>query len=69
MDDPAGVEVLEAEDDAGEEEAGFGLIEDAVVAEVVAHISAVAVVHDEVEVLPVLEGADHVDEEGVFESD
>lgn len=67
--DPAGVHILEAEDDTGDEESGFDFAENAVVAEMVPHISSIAVVHDKIEVLSILERADHVDEEGVFQFD
>jgi hypothetical protein len=64
VDDFLAVHVLERHHDAGEEEAAFVFFELAAVAEMVAEVAAVAVVHDQVEVLPVLERADHVDQEG-----
>lgn len=67
--DPAGVHILEAEDDTGDEKSGFNLAENAVVAEMVPHITSIAVVHDKIEILSILERADHVDEEGVFQFD
>jgi hypothetical protein len=67
MDNFTSVHILETEHDAGEEKAGFLLLELAFIAEVVAQIASVAVVHDQVEVLAVLEGADHVDQERVFQ--
>ena len=56
------VDVLEALEDAGDEELGFGFAEGAL-AEVVAEVSALEVVEHEVEVVAVLEGALDVDEE------
>ena len=61
VDDFAGVHILEAEDDTSDEESCLDFGEDAVFAKVVSHISSIAVIHDKVEIFPVLEGADHVD--------
>lgn len=65
MDDAVAVQVIQPDDEVGDEEFGLQLCESSPPADVVPQIAAVDVVHDQVEVLPILEGAVHVDEEGV----
>jgi hypothetical protein len=55
-----GVQVLEGEEHAADEEFCLGLGEAAAFADVVAQVAAVEVVHYEVQVLAVLEGVGHV---------
>lgn len=58
---------LESDEDVSDEEFGLPLVEVASIPEVVPEVPAVEVVHNEVEMLSVLEGAAHVDHEGVTE--
>lgn len=67
VDHPLVVDVLEAEQQAGEEEPGLLLRELAMLRDVVPQVAPVEQVHHQVQVLPVLERVVHVDEEGVFE--
>lgn len=66
MDNLSGVQVGKGKDDAGKEEAGLFLSEFSAISEVIPEISSVTVVHDEEESLPILEGGQHVDQEGMF---
>ena len=61
VDDLHLVDVLEALNDAGDEELGLGLFED-LLAEVVAQVAALEVVQHQIEVVAVLEGALDVDQ-------
>ena len=65
MDDAVAMEVIQPNYEVGNEEFGLQFCESASPADVVSQVSAVDVVHDEVEVLSVLEGVVHVDEEGM----
>lgn len=62
-----GVDILESNEDVDCDEPDFLFSEAVLVADVVSQVATSEVVHDEVEVLMVLEGAFHVDEEGVAE--
>ena len=61
------VHVLQADNYVSDEELGFLLVEVPLIAEVVAEISAVEVIHHEIEVLLILEGVGDVDKEGVHQ--
>lgn len=67
MDDIVLVQVLQTEDDAADEELDDVFGELFVTADLKPEISARHIVHDEIQVEPVLESEDHVDDEGVFE--
>jgi len=69
VEDAVLVEVLEAEDHAGNKKLGLLFVEAALLANVEAEVAAVHQVNDQVEVVPVLKGVLHVDEEGVVELD
>lgn len=56
VDDPAGVEVLESSDNAGEEETGLLLSEFTTIAQVVPEVTPVAVIHNQEKSLSCLEG-------------
>ena len=68
MDDVVAVEVLEGEYDAADEELRDVFWEAVAASDLEPQIAAGHVVHDEIEVEPVLEGVDHVDDEGVLEA-
>lgn len=61
MDNLSGVHVLQADDDTGNEEPWLSLTEDTVIPQMISHIPTITIIHDEIEVLPILEGADDVD--------
>lgn len=65
MDDAVAMEVVQPNDEVRNEKFGLQFSESASPANVVSQVSAVDVVHDEVEILSVLEGVVHVDEEWV----
>ena len=67
MDDVVEVQVLEAHQDAGDEELCLHLLKPSPAAHVVAQVPADQQVHDQVEVFPVLKGVGHVDQEGVLQ--
>lgn len=58
---------LESCNDAGNEEASLLFAETAVLADVVPEVASSQEVHDQVEILPVLEGVIHIDDEDVVE--
>jgi len=60
MDDLVLVDVLQTDQNVGHKELGFFFVEVPFIAQVVAQISAVEVVHDEIQVLSVLESVGHV---------
>jgi hypothetical protein len=59
------MEKLEPDKYISKKELGLFLIEESAIAEVVAQVSSIEVVHDEVEVLSILEGVGHIDEKGM----
>ena len=61
VDDLVLVHVFQTDEDVGDEELGLFFTESALVAQVVPQVAPVEVVHDKVEVLPVLESCGHVD--------
>lgn len=61
------VEVFQGEDDAGEKEFGLFFAEELPIADVVSEISAVEIVHEEIEILPILKGPLDVDQEGMVQ--
>ena len=67
MNNLIGVDILESNEDVDCNKPYFLLSETVFVADVVSQVTASKVIHDEVEVLMVLEGAFHIDKEGVVE--
>lgn len=61
------VQVLESDDHVGQEELGLLLRKSPALADVVSQVTPVDVLHQQIQVLPVLKGSDHVDDEGVLE--
>ena len=66
MDDVFFMEILETRYEACDKESGGILGESALAANVVAQVATGEVVHDEVEILSILEGVVHVDDERIF---
>ncbi len=62
------VEVFEGYDEISEEELGLYLCESASASDMITEVSAVYVVHYEINVLSVLKGICHIDEKGVSDS-
>ena len=65
MDYLTSVKVFEGYDEICEEELGLDLRESASASDMITEVSAVDVVHDEIDVLSVLKGVSHIDEKGV----
>lgn len=59
--------VLKAEHNAGQKEASFFFFEFPAIAQMVAQIASIAVVHHKEQVFPVLKGIDHVDQKGILQ--
>lgn len=68
MDDPVAMQVLQSDYQIGDEELGLWFSEASPPADVVTKVSAIDVVHGQVEVFPILEGVADVDEEGMAQS-
>ena len=62
------VEVFEGYDEISEEELGLDLGESTSASDMITEVSAVYVVHDEIDVLSVLKGVGHIDEKGVSDA-
>lgn len=67
MDDVVHVHVLEAHQDAADEELDDALGEGLVAADLVAEVPPRHEVHDQEQVVAVLKSVDHIDEEGMAE--
>lgn len=67
MDNLAGMHVFEAEHDASQKEASFFFFEFSAIAQMVAQISSIAVIHHKEQVFPILERVDHVDQKGILQ--
>ena len=67
VDDVVEVEILKTDQNGSDEEFCFHLLEAPSAAHMVAEISSDQEIHDEVEVLSVLEGVGHVDDERMFQ--
>lgn len=67
MDDVIVVEIFEGEEDTGHEKFGLVLLESSHLPNVVSQVSAGEKIHNQVEVVSILEAIVHVDEERVFE--
>lgn len=65
MDDAVAVQVIQSYNEVGDEEFSLQFSESSSPADMVPQVSSVHVIHDEVEVLPILKGVVHVDEEGM----
>jgi hypothetical protein len=59
------VEVLQAQDNAGEEEASVVLLKPAQLNKVIAKVTSLAVVHYQVKAFAILKGIPHIDNKGV----
>jgi hypothetical protein len=68
MDYLTSVKVFEGYDEISEEELGLDLRESASASDMITEVSAVDVVHDEIDVLSVLKGVSHIDEKGVSDA-
>jgi hypothetical protein len=58
--------IVQSEEDVSDEELGFCLREGLATADVVAEVASLEEVHDEEDLLSVLKGGKHVDNETVF---
>jgi hypothetical protein len=58
-----GVQIVKRHEDGGDHELGFSLREDCQLGEVISEVSAFHEVHEDVEVVVVLEGVEHVHNE------
>lgn len=67
MDDILGVQVLEPREDAGDEEAGFVLVEPLLFTDVVPQVTSGHVLHYQVQSLPILECEEDIHQEHVLE--
>lgn len=65
MDDLLAVKVFETDDNAGQKEPGFFFFELSAISKVIPQITSITVIHDQIEVFPVLEGAGHVHQKWV----
>lgn len=67
MDDLVLVHVLQTYQDIGDEKLRFLLVEVSFISQMVAKITAIQVVHDEVEVLSILESRCHINQKGMVQ--
>ena len=68
MDYFIGVEIVKAKQDAANKEFGLLFVESPHSTYMVPEIPTRHILHDQVEVFPVLKGAEHIDKERVFDS-
>lgn len=60
-----GMEVLQSQEEAADEELGLNLCKSPSLPYVVAEVTSIQVIHKKIQILPILKGKAHVDQEGM----